>query len=240
MVLYQPIYDIKKKKFNSCEALIRLNSSKYGFIEPLYFINYAELSGKILDIDLFVIEEAINFINSEEFIDSGLEYININLAISDCLDLVLYDKVLELIKKYKVNPKNIHFELTEGNDLVDHEKVHQTIKEFKKIGIYFSLDNYGTGYSNISHFSKAPIDIVKLDKTLVDNSKNDGMDYVLSNTINLIKSLGRKIVVEGIETKKNLEKFIKYDCDYVQGYYYSKPISKDELIKFIKNNKEVE
>ena len=240
VVLYQPIYDLNNKSFTSCEALVRLNSKKYGFIEPSFFINYAELSGKILDIDLFVIEEAAKFISSDEFSNLGLEYINVNLAISDCLDLVLYEKVLDIIKKYNISPKCLHFELVEGNDLVDHERIHSTIKEFKKIGINFSLDNYGTGYSNISHFSKAPINTVKLDKALVDTSKNDGMDFVLANTINLIKSLGRKIVVEGIETKDNLDTFKKYNCDYIQGYYYSKPITKDELIEFINKNREVE
>ena len=240
MVMYQPIYSVKQKRFNSCEALVRLNSKKYGMIEPSYFINYAELSGKIFDIDLFVIEEVIKFVNSYEFDSLKLDFININIAISDCLDLALYNKVLELIKKYDVNPKYIHFELIEGNDLIDHEKVHATIKEFKKIGIEFSLDNYGVGYSNISHFSKAPINTVKLDKTLIDNLDNKDMDYVLNNTINIIKSLGRKIVIEGVETKEKLEYFKKYDCDFMQGFYYSKPVLQNELIEFLKKNREVE
>lgn len=238
-VYYQPIYDIKNKSFTSCEALIRLNSKNYGFIEPVYFINYAEISGKIYDIDSFVVEEVIKFIASQDFYEAGMEFINVNISISNCLNLNLYNKVVELIKKYEISPKQLHFELVEGNDLVNHEKVHETINEFKNIGIQFSLDNYGTGYSNINHFTKAPINTVKLDKALVSNSKNQGMDYVLSNTINLIKSLGRKIVVEGIETKENLDDFLKYDCDYIQGYYYSRPIPKNELLQFIKRNKGV-
>lgn len=238
-VYYQPIYDIKNKSFTSCEALIRLNSKEFGFIEPIYFINYAEISGKIYDIDSFVVEEVIKFVASQDFYDTGMEFVNINISIANCLNLNLYNKVVELIKKYEISPSQLHFELVEGNDLVNHEKIHETINEFKKIGILFSLDNYGTGYSNIDHFTKAPIDTVKLDKALVDNSKNQGMDYVLANTINLIKSLGRKIVVEGIETKDNLDDFLKYDCDYIQGYYYSRPICKNELLEFIKRNKGV-
>ncbi len=238
-VYYQPIYDIRDKSFNSCEALIRLNSKNYGFIEPKYFINYAELSGKILDIDLFVIEEVIKFIASDKFSELGIKFINVNISLSDCFDLTLYNRVLELIVKYGINPKCIHFELVEGNDLVNHDQVNYVLNKFQDEGIEISLDNYGVGYSNIENFTKAPIKTVKLDKKMVDESKDQNMNYVLSSTIELIKSLGRKIVIEGVETKETMDTILKYDLDYIQGYYYSKPITKDELIEFINLNREV-
>lgn len=235
-VYYQPIYDIRKKSFTKIEALVRLNDKDYGFIEPFYFIKYAELANKIDKIDLFVIEEAIKFIASPQFKELKLESININISISECVNLTLYNNVVKLIDFYKIDPSHLNLEVVEGNDLLNHEAIYNTILEFKKIGIHFALDNYGIGYSNIANFSKTPLSTVKIDKVLFENINEVGVDSILNNTIDLIRSLGRKIVFEGVETKEKQEMLSKYDCDYVQGFYYSKPIKKEELIEFLRKN----
>ena len=236
-VYYQPIYNTKTKTFTSCEALVRLISTKYGFIGPEYFINYAEISGKIFEIDSYVIKDTIKFISTETFKELNISKININLSISECMDLNLYNYVVDLINQYKIDPKYINFEITEGKDIINHNQIYDVIKKFKELGIEFSLDDYGIGYSNIERFSNFPISTVKIDKMLVNNSKNEGMQSVLSNTFNMIKSLGRKIVVEGIETKESLDEFMKYNCDFIQGFIYSKPVPKDEFVEFIKKTK---
>ncbi|MCR5349543.1 MAG: EAL domain-containing protein, partial [Acholeplasmatales bacterium] len=236
-VYYQPIYNTKTKTFTACEALVRLISNKYGYIGPEHFIKYAEMSGKIFEIDSFVIKDTIKFISTDTFKSLGIDKININLSISECMDLKLYDYVTNLIKQYNINPTYLNFEITEGKDITNHKQIYEVIKKFKDIGIEFSLDDYGIGYSNIERFSNIPISTVKLDKTLVNNSKNEGMESVLSNTLNMIKSLGRKVVVEGIETNESLNEFLEYDCDFIQGFIYSKPVPKEEFIDFIKKSK---
>ena len=235
IIEYQPIYNIKKQKFTSAEALVRLQTREYDVIEPKYFIEYAEMSGKLIDIDLFVIEEVMYFISKIDFNTLGLETINVNISIVDCLDLSFYDKVKDLLNKYRINPNFINFEIMEGSDSMDHDLICETITKFKNVGINFMLDNYGIGYSNIKNFYKAPLNAVKIDRSLVNNNTSN-MNYVLTNTFNIIKSLDRQIFVAGVENEAKVKEFIDYKTDYIQGYYYSKPIAKYEFLEFIKKN----
>ncbi|MBR6071836.1 MAG: EAL domain-containing protein [Acholeplasmatales bacterium] len=234
-VYYQPIYDVHEKKFRSAEALIRLNSKKYGFIIPGLFINHAEKNGKIIQIDDFVYDSVFKFISSEEFKDLGLEYIEVNLSMLDCQDKYLLDRIRKLFNKYNIESNKINFEITESLD-ADYSRIDYNIKKIKDLGSSLSLDDYGTGFSNIERFSTLPIDIVKIDKTLADKYKEDNMSCVLKNTFNMIKGMNRKIVVEGVEEEQQANSLIEYGCDYIQGYYYSKPLPKDKFIEFIKEH----
>ncbi|MBQ9449003.1 MAG: EAL domain-containing protein [Acholeplasmatales bacterium] len=234
-VYYQPIFDTKRKKFTSAEALVRLNSTKYGFIVPDLFIKYAEKNGRITQIDNYVLEEVLKFISSDEFKDLGLEYIEVNLSFVDCSDPTLHQRVKGLLEKYNVSPELINLEFTESMD-ADYEIVDTNIEKLREIGIHFSLDDYGTGYSNIDRFSKLPLKLVKIDKSLVDRFEEEDMSCVIKNTINMIKDLNREIVVEGTETLSQAERFIQYGCDHIQGFYYSKPLAKEGFVKFLVEN----
>lgn len=232
-VYYQPIYDVKTNKFKSAEALIRLNSSKYGFVYPGLFISYAEKNGKIIQIDDFVFDSVFKFISSEEFKDLGLEYIEVNLSMLDCADKQLIDRVKNLFDKHNIEYNKVNFEITESLDL-DYSRIDYNIKKLTSMGLSLSLDDYGTGYSNIERFASLPLEIVKIDKTLVDKYNDENMTSVLKNTFSMIKDMNRKIVVEGVEEENQAKALIEYGCDYIQGYYYSKPLPKDQFIEFIK------
>ena len=234
-IYYQPIYDVHTKKFKSAEALIRLNSNKYGFVLPGLFINHAEKNGKIVQIDDYVFDTVFNFIASDEFKELDLEYIEVNLSMVDCGDKSLIDRIKKLFDKYKINTNQINMEITESYDL-DYSRVDYNIKKINQLGISLSLDDYGTGFSNIERFTELPLDIIKIDKTLVDKYLDDNMKYVFKNTFNMIKDMNREIVVEGVEDINQANKLIEYGCDYIQGYYYSKPLPKDKFIEFIKEN----
>ncbi len=231
-VYYQPIYDVKLKKFTSAEALIRLNSAKYGFVVPGLFISHAENNGKIIQIDNFVFGEVFKFISSAEFKELNIDYIEINLSMVDCNDKELFGRINKLMSEYGVKSNNINLEITETLD-ADYERIDNNIKRLCSLGISFSLDDYGTGYSNIERFTSLPLDIVKIDKTLADKYKEKNMSQVLKNTFNMIKNLDRKIVIEGVEDEAQAQAFIDYGCDYIQGYYYSKPLPREEFVKFI-------
>ena len=232
-VYYQPIYDVKNNKINSAEALIRLNSKKYGFITPNLFINHAEKNGKIIDIDNFVIEEVSKFIASDEFKKLGIDYIELNLSAVDCLDVELSNRIKKVTTNYKILPSQINLEITETLE-ADYSIIEKNINELVGYGFKFSLDDYGTGFSNIIRFSKLPIHIVKIDKQLTDAYNDEKFKNIIKNTFNMIIDSKRKIVVEGVEHKEQVDAFIEYGCDYIQGYYYSKPLPKADFIEYVK------
>lgn len=233
---YQPIYSAKKNKFVSAEALIRLKDSVYGFVSPALFIPAAEESGAIHEIGDFVIEDVCRFIGSHDFESMGLEYIELNLSVAQCIETNLFEKIDTCMKRYGVRPEQINLEITETSVDYDPATTDVNIKKLHDAGLSFSLDDYGTGYSNISRVVSLPLDIVKLDKTLVDDMDTTMMWIVIKNTVSMLKRMNKKILVEGIEEKRALDRFINIGCDYIQGYYFSKPLPVKEFIKFIMKN----
>ena len=236
-VYFQPIINIKENKFKTAEALVRLISKKYGFISPGAFIPYSEKNGRIFEIDNIVMEKVFQFISSPKFKELGLEYIEINLSMVDCMDKTLSYRIISLMKKYNIDPKNINLEITESQDSINNEIAKENINRLVKHGIKFSLDDYGTGYSNMERFSNFPIKIVKIDKSLVDLSNEEDMKTVLKATFKLIQELNKETVVEGIETESQAKLFKEFGCDYIQGYYYSRPLPQSDFIEFIIKNK---
>lgn len=232
-VYYQPIYNIKEKKYTSAEALVRLNSKKYGFIYPNLFIKYAEKVGKIADIDRRVFYQVLEFIQTDMFNSLGLDYIEINLSILEFIDKNILVNMPKAFKDRNIPFDKLNIEITESATAKNYEMDYHII-ELAKRGIRLSLDDYGTGYSNIERFSKLPFTLIKVDKSLVDDSEKENMQRILKNTFAMIKDLGRKSVVEGVETKEQAERFINYGCDYIQGFYYSRPLPLKEFIKFLK------
>lgn len=232
-VYYQPIYSTTEKKFVSAEALLRLKHEKYGFISPELFIPAAERSGAIHKIGDFVIEEVCRFIASEEFERLGLEYIEVNLSVAQCMTPDLADKILDIMDKYGVSPDKINLEITETAADYAQNIMTENIDRLHSEGFTFSLDDYGTGYSNINRVASLPLKIVKLDKSFVAYENNQRMWIVLCNTVKMLKAMDMHIVVEGVETRQLVEKFADMKCDYIQGYYFSRPIPEEDFVKFV-------
>jgi len=233
-VYYQPIYNINHKNFNSAEALIRLKDPHYGFIRPDLFIPAAEKSGAIHRIGAYVLDEVCSFIESPEFKELGIDYIEVNLSVAQCMRSDLTKEILEIMQQHNVASSQINLEITETTASTSQDALQENVKNLQNSGIKFSLDDYGTGYSNIERISTMLFDIIKLDKTFVNVAGNDNHDVVLNHTVSMIKDLGMKIVVEGVEDEELLNRFTELGCDYIQGFYFSKPIPKTEFIEFIK------
>lgn len=236
-VYYQPIYSVKEKRFQSAEALLRLIDDKYGFISPELLIRAAEKSGAIHKIGSYVLEEVCRFISSEEYQALGLDYIEINLSVAQCMNEHLAEEILQMLKHYNVPVEQINLEITETAASYSQNTMISNIQTLSDAGIKFSLDDYGTGYSNMGRIISLPFHIVKLDKTLADACGNDRMHIVLENTIRMIKDMNMEIVVEGIETEQLAEVFSALQCEYIQGYYYSRPLPEKDFITFIKQEK---
>lgn len=231
-VYYQPIYSIEKKRFVSAEALLRLIDEKEGFISPEIFIPAAEKSGAIHKIGDYVLTEVFQFIASSEYKKLGLEYIEINLSVSQCMHHGLADSILESMSRYGVSSNQVNLEITESAASYDQSVMSENLEQLSAAGLTFSLDDYGTGYSNMYRIAALPLKIVKLDKTFVNN-QNSKMWTILQNTVRMIKDLNMEIVVEGIETEEMVKKFSDLKCDFIQGYFFSKPIPQREFVEFI-------
>lgn len=236
-VYYQPIYSVEEQRFHSAEALLRLQDDQYGFISPEIFIPAAEKSGAIHKIGAFVLDEVCRFIASEEYQSLHLDYIEINLSVAQCMQNDLASQVLNTLKRYHVSPDQINLEITETAVSYSQKAMMDNLNILTEAGISFSLDDFGTGYSNMWRIASLPLNIVKLDKSFTDVEENPRLLIILQNTIKMIKDMNMKIVVEGIETEKLVDQFSELKCEYIQGYYYSKPIPKQEFIAFIKKTK---
>lgn len=233
-VYYQPIYSIKDDCFNSAEALLRLKDDKFGFISPEIFIPAAEKSGAIHKIGAFVFREVCKFISSPEFVGLGVDYIEINLSVAQCMQDNLAEQLFDVMAEYGVPASRINLEITETIIAQSERKLLQNLRKLTKGGIRLSLDDFGSGYSNFERLSLLPLYIVKLDKSMVDLKANVRMSSILEGMVKMLKALNLKIVVEGVETKENLERFKRMGCEYIQGFYFSKPIPKDSYIEFIR------
>ncbi len=238
-VYYQPIYSVAEQRFNSAEALLRLETDKYGFISPELFIPAAEKSGAIHKIGSFVMDEVCRFIASEDFQDLNIDYIEVNLSVAQCMQDNLAKDILETLNNYQVKPDQINLEITETAASYSQKTMMENLQQLREAGISFSLDDFGTGYSNMRRIASLPLHIVKLDKSFTNIDENPKLLIVLKNTIHMIKDMNMKIVVEGIETESMVKQFSELECEYIQGYFYSRPIPRNDFVNFIRKAKKI-
>ncbi len=234
-VHYQPIYDFETKTYTWMEALARLQIEPYGYISPELFISLAEKDEQIIELGMTIIEEVFKFINSSKIESMGVKKIDINLSIVQCMQPSLAREIIALAKWYKIKPSMINFEITETAQIFSRSILVDNMNELIKYGFEFSLDDYGTGYSTLEFIMNLPFSNVKLDKKFVQDSINNRETRtVLEYTALMLNSLNKSIVAEGVETKELDDLMDKNRIRYIQGYYHSKPLKGDDVIKFIK------
>ena len=233
-VFYQPIYDIREKRFASAEALVRLRDPRFGYISPSLFIPLAEKNGAIHAIGSFVREEVVKFIASDDFKPLGVDYIEINLSAMQCLRSDLADEIIDLCTRYGIDPQKINLEITETASAYSQSKLYGNISILADHGFSFSLDDFGTGYSNLMRIASLPLDIVKLDRAFVLMEEGGGHHVIIRNLIEMLKNMNLKVVVEGIETEEMAQSFIQMGVDEIQGFFYSRPLTKSAYIRFVR------
>lgn len=236
-VFYQPIYNIEERRFTCAEALIRLRDPKYGYISPGLFIPLAEKSGAIHNIGGFVIDEVCRFIASDEFEQLGLEYIEINLSVTQCLRADFADEIIDKTIYYGVEPQKLNLEITETASEYSQDRLRSTIQTLERAGFTFSLDDFGTGYSNLMRITSLPLSVIKLDRSFVLlEEKDKKFDNIFRNLIKMLKDMGKRILVEGIETEEMVNAFVDMGVDEIQGFYYSRPLTRTDFIRFLKEH----
>lgn len=233
-VFYQPIYDTKKKRFASAEALLRLRDPKYGYISPALFIPLAEKSGAIHSIGSFVLEEVVKFIATDEFKSLDVDYIEINLSAMQCLRSDLANEIISLTNKYRVDPSKINLEITETASGYSQSKLYGNIQALSEHGFTFSLDDFGTGYSNLMRIASLPLNIVKLDRVFVLMEEAGGHHVIIRNLIKMLKNMNLKVLVEGVETEEMRDSFMSMGVDDIQGFFFSRPLTRTAYVRFIK------
>ena len=237
-VYFQPIYSLTEKRYTKMEALIRLIDDNLGFIPPDEFIPIAEKNGDILIIGEIVLEKVCAFIEEYHPEDYGIKSIHVNLSVVQCMQENISIRLLKIIDKYKIPHGLIDFEITESTADNTSENLDKIMDEFNKKGIDFSLDDYGTGYSNQSNLMRYPYSIVKIDKSLVWACDTNPKAFIsLKHTIAMIKDLDMRVLAEGVETQRHIDFLEEIGCEFLQGYFYSRPLPIPELMEVIKETK---
>lgn len=234
-VYYQPIYGILEDSIIACEALIRLKDSKLGQINPEEFIPIAEKSGKILEIGKCVIRKVCLFLNDDEIKNLDLKYVEINLSIQECMQRDLTNKIMDILAEYNISPNRINLEIRESA-LENKEPILQdNLETLSEAGFSISLDEYGTGYSTLTYVMTLPFNFVKIDRNLLWNAMESSKAmYALCASINMLKDMDTKIVVAGVETEQMVDTLKSLKCDYLQGFYFAKPMPAIDFIDYMK------
>ena len=233
-VVYQPIYDVKQNKYTTAEALIRLKNTELGFIKPEEFIPLAEQNGMILKIGNFVFKSVCKFLKETQIWEKGIEYIHINLSVIQCMQEKLYEQLFSIVDYFGIPYKYINLEVTETSANASQDILKNNMKVMLENQMRFSLDDYGTGFSNTASLIEYPFNMIKLDKSLIwDAIKDEKARVILKRTINMIKELGMLVIAEGVETKNQVDMVKSLGCDYIQGYFYSYPLTGKDFCIFM-------
>lgn len=236
-VYYQPVYNSEKKRITSLEALVRLQDDELGFIPPDEFINLAEHTGIIISLDLQVFEESCRFLEKHILPNDslGIETIQINVSVVQCMQQNMADVLLAIMKKHHIPPERITLEITERAAVSTPALMARHMKRLAEKGITFALDDYGTGNSNCSYLINYPFDKVKFDKNMIwSYFTSETAKIILDNEMKTIHELNIPVVAEGVETMEQLEEMQRLGVEYIQGYYFARPMPADECLQFVR------
>jgi diguanylate cyclase (GGDEF)-like protein/PAS domain S-box-containing protein len=233
---YQPKICLKNNSVAGMEALIRWRHES-GVIAPFKFIPVVENSSLIIDIGNWVLRTAC--LQTKEWHKDGFDklVVSVNVTNYQLKQDDYIDSVKEILKEVDFNPAYLELEITESTIMEDIEKMLIKLNELKNLGISISIDDFGTGYSSISYLKKLPAKILKIDRSFVMDSHKDASDKsIITAIIALAKSLGLETIAEGAELKEHIDMLSELGCEKVQGYYFSKPLSVEKFIEYLRNN----
>ena len=223
---YQPIYQVASKKFDHLEVLLRFKDDELGNISPAEFIPIIERCGLAQRIDKFVLDSSCEFLVRHPEIDS----VDINISGADFLNNPSAE-FAGIVKKYGIDPKRICFEVTETATVVYPEIFEEFMQDMILEGFTFAIDDFGTGYSNIARITDKSFSLIKLDMSFLTG--NEKMTKILETIVDLLHKLQIPMVIEGVETKEQLEYVKSLGIEYIQGWYFSKALPEKEFIEFI-------
>ena len=235
-VYYQPIWSAQEDKIIAAEALVRMRDDKGEFVSPELFIPIAERNGLISEIGEYVYETTCKFLSELQYLNIGLKYIEINLSYYQFLNYNFINRLEEIRRQYKVPVDMINLEVTESEvEYADDRMLRESLERMRGLGYTFSLDDFGTGFSNIDRLLSKNYKNIKIDRSiLLKSEESKQAEHMLAAMISSIRRMGMHIIQEGVETEEQKKKIVSYGGDMIQGYYFSQPINKDEFLEYVK------
>lgn len=227
--VYQPKCNVTNNQIVGMEALLRWNHPRLGVISPKEFIPIAEDTGLIIPITHWLLKEVCR--QNRFWQEQGLIQVcvSVNMSVRLFESHALYDMVKEALKLSGMDGRDLELEITESIAMNDAEDTREQLKQLRGLGVRISLDDFGTGYSSLGSLDEMPVDTLKIDQTFVSKSQIVSKQAIISNIIAIAKNLNLEVVAEGVETEEQIQFLQSKGCHVMQGYYYGKPMSPDEI-----------
>jgi EAL domain-containing protein (putative c-di-GMP-specific phosphodiesterase class I) len=226
-VFYQPILALKGATITGFEALVRWHHPERGLVEPAGFIGAAEETGIIVPLGMWVLEEACRQVRAWQVADpswAGLT-VSVNLSPKLFAQADLVEAIAATLTRTGLDPKHLKLEITEGVLVENPQAASAMLRELRAAGVSVCIDDFGTGYSSLSYLTSFSVDVLKIDRSFINNltAEGEGRELV-RNIVRLAAGLGLAVVAEGVETEGQTEALAEMNCEYVQGFHFSRPV----------------
>ncbi len=228
---FQPIFSLEAKKFIGLEALVRFKHPKYGLLLPSEFLHIAEKNGHMQKLDQIVVKKVCDFIKEyKPFETYNMQFICINLSAAEFVSNKMPEILTEYITENISDPGKIFFEVTETVAASSTQNLYDCMNQYISLGYRFALDDFGTGYANITQAIELPFSMIKIDQSLLTASSS-----ILRDILNIMKTLDKITLIEGVETKEQLDVIKELDSGLVQGFYFARPMDILSLNSFLQD-----
>ncbi|MDE7293789.1 MAG: bifunctional diguanylate cyclase/phosphodiesterase, partial [Oscillospiraceae bacterium] len=236
---FQPIISVRNGDIHGFEVLVRWENDELGHVPPFTFVQIAEETGAIVEIGTWIFETGCRYLKRMNEYNSDI-IMSINVSAVQLKKKDFIDKVVRTLEIFHIDPKNLQIEITE-TCLVDFAQGgNNVLQKLADLGISLALDDFGTGYSSFGYLKDMPIKTLKVDKSFVDEICNKNKDLQITGSIiDMVRNLGIKTVVEGVESIEQYNILSEMQCDYIQGFLMSKPLSANDAMEFVKSYDEL-
>jgi len=238
VLVYQPIVDVSQgNRISGFEALVRWNNSEHGVVSPAEFIPLAEETGLIVPMGAQILRMACE--QTKKWVDMG--YADIRVAVNFSAKQFTLDNMVDDVKRVltetQLNPRNLKLEITEYTAMCEVEKAIDIMRTLSNMGLQISIDDFGTGYSSLSYLKRYPVHTLKMDKSFIDHIADDEEDATFARmVIGIANTLNLDLIAEGVESEEQLQFLKREGCRYIQGYYFSKPLTPDKALEYMREH----
>ena len=238
VLVYQPIIDVVQgNRISGFEALVRWNNSEHGVVSPAEFIPLAEETGLIVPMGAQILRMACE--QTKKWVDMG--YTDIRVAVNFSAKQFTLDNMVDDVKRVltetQLNPRNLKLEITEYTAMCEVEKAIDIMRALSNMGLQISIDDFGTGYSSLSYLKRYPVHTLKMDKSFIDHIADDEEDATFARmVIGIANTLNLDLIAEGVESEEQLQFLKREGCRYIQGYYFSKPLTPDKALEYMREH----
>ncbi len=235
---FQPVIDIVENAVTGAETLLRWEHPELGIVSPSDFIPLAEETGLIIPIGEWLMDEVCRLLGEwNRKYHYPLKYISVNVSVNQLKQPDFPEIIMKSVRKYNIPPGMIVIEITENLLIGNFKKTSDTVSGLRRNKIRFALDDFGTGYSSLTYLKKLDLDIIKIDRSFIQDIINDKNDLALVEAIlSIAGNFNMEVIAEGVEEYEQMEKLTDLGCRYIQGYYYSRPVPADDFEKFLVKN----